>query len=127
VSVQTPPRRLRQRLVEVQGQEEQARRRSAYAAAKAERDRLAEELARVYPGLAKQLADLAKRIKANDDMIQWINRKLPRGTDRLEGAEFIARYVPCRNWQSVPKILDQMTLPAFETDQMKRYLWPTSG
>ena len=39
--------RLRQRRAELQDQEEQARRHIAYEAAKAERDRLAEELGRV--------------------------------------------------------------------------------
>ena len=48
--------RLRERLTEVQAAEEDDRRRAAYEEARAERDELAAELARVYPPLATQLA-----------------------------------------------------------------------
>ena len=48
--------RLRERLTEVQAAEEDDRRRAAYEEARAERDELAAELARVYPPLAAQLA-----------------------------------------------------------------------
>jgi hypothetical protein len=50
--------RLRERLTEVQAAEEDDRRRVAYEKARAERDELAAEFARVYPPLAAQLADL---------------------------------------------------------------------
>jgi hypothetical protein len=46
---------------EVQSAEEDNRRRPAYEEARAERDELAAELARVYPPLAAQLADLLGR------------------------------------------------------------------
>ena len=55
--------RLRERLTEVQAAEENDRRRAAYEEARAERDELAAELARVYPPLAAQLADLLDRIE----------------------------------------------------------------
>lgn len=118
--------RLRDRLAEVQGQEQQARRQASYEAAKAERDRLAEELARVYPGLAAQLADLAKRISINNEAIERTNRKRPTGAEQLEGAEFVARGVDGRLWQAVPKLCGQLRLPAFEGDRSKPYLWPAS-
>jgi chromosome segregation ATPase len=117
--------RLRHRLAELQRQEEQARRQAAYEAAKSERDQLAEELARVYPALAAQLADLAKRIRANDATITSINRKLPARAERLDGAEVTARGLHIHVRHSVPRITSQMVLPAFEFEQMKPYLWPS--
>lgn len=101
---------LRHRLGEVQDQEEQARRRTAYEAAKAERDRLAEELGRVYPALAAQLADLAKRININDETIKTINEKRPAGRERLEGAEFLARSLHLHFRHAVPRIASRMKL-----------------
>src|SRR5512143_3720224 len=65
--------RLRERLTEVQAAEEDDRRRAAYEEARAERDELAAELARVYPPLAAQLADLLGRLRANDDRIEHMN------------------------------------------------------
>src|SRR4051812_21112174 len=84
--------RLGERLLEVRRQEEQARRRTAYDAALAERDALAAELAEVYPVLAGRLADLAARIAANDAVIERINLKsLPDGAKWLDGTELLAR------------------------------------
>ena len=71
--------KLGERLRVVKSQEEQARRRAAYDVAAAERDKLAAELAEVYPPFAEKLADLAARIAANDAVIGRINCKLPRG------------------------------------------------
>src|SRR5256885_1137105 len=47
--------RLRERLTEVQAQEEDARRLLGYDKARAERDRLAAELRALYPNVAAQL------------------------------------------------------------------------
>ena len=58
--------RLRERLTELQAAEEDNRRRAAYEEARAERDELAAEFARVYPPLAAQLADLLGRPVAYD-------------------------------------------------------------
>src|SRR5262249_54147423 len=77
--MQEAVRRIGERLREVKAQEEQERRRSAYDAALAERDKLAAELAEVYPPLAGKLADLAARVAANDAAIERINQKLPEG------------------------------------------------
>ena len=72
--------RLRDRLQELRDQEEDHRRCIAYEKVKADRDTLAEELARVYLPLATQLADLFRRIAANDYELEHINaRALPRG------------------------------------------------
>jgi hypothetical protein len=58
--------RQQKRRKELLAAEEDARRWVAYEQAKAEPDRLAEELARVYPPIAEQLAELVARIDAND-------------------------------------------------------------
>ena len=83
--------RLRERLTEVQSAEDDGRRRAAYEEARAERDELAAELARVYPPLAAQLADLLGRLRASDDRIEFINNALPRGRGPLLVAELVAR------------------------------------
>ena len=84
--------RLRERLTEVQSAEEDDRRRAAYEEARAERDELAAELARVYPPLAAQLADLLGRLRASDDRIEYMNaHALPRGCGPLLVAELVAR------------------------------------
>ena len=59
-------RRLGERLREVKEEEEQARRRAAYDITLVERDKLAAELAEVYPPFVEKLADLAARIRKND-------------------------------------------------------------
>jgi hypothetical protein len=64
--------KLRERLLVVKGDEEDARRLRIYEDAKAERDRLADEL-REYPATAARLAELLARIVANDTMIGQIN------------------------------------------------------
>jgi hypothetical protein len=84
--------RLRERLTELQTAEEDNRRRAAYEEARAERDELAAELARVYPPLAAQLADLLGRLRASDDRIEHMNaHALPRGCGPLLVAELVAR------------------------------------
>jgi hypothetical protein len=65
--------RLRERHTQLQAAEEDDRRRTAYEEARAERDELAAELARVYPPLADQLADLLERLRESDARIEHIN------------------------------------------------------
>jgi chromosome segregation ATPase len=84
-------RRLGERLRVVKSQEEQARRRAAYDAALVERDKLAVEVAEVYPPLAEKLADLAARVAANDAVIERVNRKLPDRAKWIDSAELVAR------------------------------------
>ena len=57
--LQEAVKRLGKRVREIKRQEDEARRRAAYKAAVAERDKLAAELAKVYPVVSEQLADLA--------------------------------------------------------------------
>jgi hypothetical protein len=120
--------KLRERLVAVKGDEENARRERAYQAVEAERDRLAEEL-KSYPEIAARLADLLVRIVANDAEIERINaHALPRERGRLLSAELVARGLAgwVLNAQPLAKRLtDELRLPAFELRPgSDGYLWP---
>jgi hypothetical protein len=122
--------RLRERLTELQGAEEDERRRTAYEEARAERDALAEELARVYPPLAAQLADLLGRVRANDERIEHINAHAPpRSCGPLLVAELVARGLDgfVQNSVNVPRIVRRVQLPAFEYDAHHPYVWPRSS
>jgi hypothetical protein len=127
--LQTATTRLRERLQEVRAQEEDYRRRLAYEEAKAERDQLAAELARVYPPMEAQLADLLARIKASDERIERINdRGLPSGAERLLVAELVARGLRgfVENSVDVTRITNQVRLPAFRYSQFEPFAWPRS-
>jgi hypothetical protein len=122
--------RLRERLTEVQAAEEDDRRRAAYEEARAERDELAAELARVYPPLAAQLADLLGRLRASDDRIEHLNaHALPRGCGPLLVAELVARELDSfeRELVYIPRIVRRVQLPAFEYDIHAPYAWPRSS
>jgi hypothetical protein len=122
--------RLRERLTELQTAEEDERRRAAYEAARAERDELAAELARVYPPLAVQLADLLGRVRANDECIEYMNtHALPRGCGPLLVAELVARGLDgfVQNSVNIPRIVRRVQLPAFEYDIHAPYAWPRSS
>ena len=122
--------RLRERLTEVQAAEEDDRRRAAYEEARAERDELAAELARVYPPLAAQLADLLGRLRASDDRIEHMNaHALPRGCGPLLVAELVARGLDgfVQNSVNIPRIVRRVQLPAFEYDIHAPYAWPRSS
>jgi len=116
--------KLRERLTVLKDQEENDRRQVAYDRAAAERDTLATELATLYPDVAPKLADLLKRIQANDTDIEIINRILPTGASRLLGAELQARGM--LGWVSngieTPRITDHLCLPAWAP--RSSYLWP---
>jgi hypothetical protein len=121
--------RLRERLTQVQAAEEDDRRRAAYEEARAERDELAAELARVYPPLAAQLADLLGRLRASDDRIEYMNaHALPRGCGPLLVAELVARELDSfvRELVYIPRIVGRVQLPAFEYDIHAPYAWPRS-
>jgi ATP-dependent Clp protease ATP-binding subunit ClpA len=122
--------RLRERLTQVQAAEEDDRRRAAYEEASAERDELAAELARVYPPLAAQLADLLGRLRASDDRIEYMNaHALPRGCRPLLVAELVARGFDgfVRDSVEIPRIARRVRLPAFECDIHAPYAWPQSS
>jgi hypothetical protein len=122
--------RLRERLKEVQAAEEDDRRRVAYEDARTERDQLAAELARVYPPLAAQLADLLGRLRASDDRIEHMNaHALPRGCGPLLVAELVARELDSfvRELVYIPRIVRRVQLPAFEYDIHAPYAWPRSS
>jgi hypothetical protein len=121
--------KLRERLAWLGAQEADARNQVAYDAAKAERDKLAEELADIYPEAAQRIAELLHRIVSNDAMLEQVNRKLPNGKGALLGAELVARNL--QNYQAgpmgtsfVPRLTQQAHLPAFQYDPSAPYLWP---
>jgi hypothetical protein len=121
--------KLRERLKAVKAQEENDRRQVAYAKASAVRDELAAELARVYPPLAAQLADLMARIFASDREIEHINaRALPAEAERLLVAELVARGLRgfVENSVEAVRITRDLRLPAFRFDQHDPYAWPRS-
>jgi hypothetical protein len=121
--------KLGERLREVKSQEEQARRQAAYDVALSERDRLAVELAEVYPPLAAKLADLAARVAANDAAIERVNQKLPDGATWIAGAEMIARQIQNFNDinnAAIPCITRHLRLPAFRYSGLDPYIWPSS-
>jgi chromosome segregation ATPase len=125
--LQEAVRRLGDRLREVKAQEEQARRRAAYDVALAERDKLATELAEVYPSLAAKLADLASRIATNDAEIERVNQRRPDGAAWIAGVEMIARQI--QNFNDVtaaapPRITTGLRLPAFKCAGLDPYTWP---
>jgi chromosome segregation ATPase len=116
-------RGLGERLSQVKAQEEQARRRAAYDAALAERDKLATELAEIYPSLAEKLADLAARVAANDAAIDRVNQKLPDGKKWLASAELVARQLKSffDGTAGIPRIAKHMRLPAFKYTGLDPY------
>jgi hypothetical protein len=119
--------KLKERLEEVKAQEEDDRRRVAYEKARAERDQLAAELADIYPTIADKLPKLLGRIAANDRMIEYINNHaLPREAARLLVAELAARGIGgfMIKGASVPRITEELRLPAFEHDVHHGYAWP---
>ena len=129
--LQTAVTKLRERLEQVSALEEKEdrRRQPAYDNAKAERDKLAKELARVYPAFEAQLADLLQRIEANDRQIEYINgHALPRGASPLLGAELVARGLGgfADGMSNVPRITQDLRLPAFEYSKFDPYAWPRS-
>jgi hypothetical protein len=93
------------------------RRQVVYERVKTEGDKLAAELAGIYPVFAEKLADLLPRIAANDREIEYINNHaLPRSGGRLLVAE--------KNSVQIPRITEELRLPAFDYSAHDRYAWP---
>jgi hypothetical protein len=117
-------RRLAYRLRELREEEEQGRRQAAYDQAKAETDSLAEELARLYPPVAAQLADILGRLDANDRKIEAINnRALPTGAERLRTAEMVGRGLKGFGGISPAPRMRDVILPSFHYSPHQRYTW----
>ena len=121
--LQTAVTRLQERLKEVRANEEDQRRWIAYEKAKAERDKLAEELKAIYPSFEAQLRDLLPRIAENDRQIEYINVRLPTGGDRLLVAELVARDLRgfAANSGNVPRITKTLHPPAFQFNRHDPY------
>ena len=125
--LQTAVTRLRERLEQVKAQEEDQRRQLVYDRVKAERDKLAAELAEIYPAFANKLADLLPRIAANDREVEYINgHALPSGAGRLLVAELVARNLEGfgKNFIRTPRITEELCLPTFEYSAHHPYAWP---
>jgi hypothetical protein len=119
--------RLRERLEQLKAQEEDQRRQLVYDRVKAERDKLAAELAEIYPPFAHKLAELLPWIAANDREIEYINAHArPSGAERLLVAELVARGMEgfVKNSMQTPRITEELRLPAFEYSAHDRYAWP---
>jgi hypothetical protein len=119
--------RLEGRLKEMLRAEEDARRQIEYDRAKAERDALAEEIKEVYPALARQLAELANRMAANDRALELINRaRRPTGAPALKLAEALARELAhvAAAGSDAPRIAKMLRLPAFVQKPNRPYEWP---
>jgi hypothetical protein len=124
--LETAVARLRDRLQDLKRQEEDRRRWIAYEKVKAEQDSLVEELARVYPPLAAQLADLFERIAANNREVEQTNRALPREADSLRSVELVARGLDgwVKNGIETPRLTRTLRFPAFVHDAHHPDLWP---
>lgn len=122
-------RRLTEKFKTVKEAHAQARLRAGYEAAVEERDALAAELASVYPEIEVTLADLLARIDANDKVIERINaRHLPKGGETIKPAEVVARDLPGFRDNSgyIPRITEELRLPAFRYKAGEAYVWPRS-
>jgi hypothetical protein len=124
--LQTAVTRLQERLKELRAQEEDDRRRATYEKVKAERDRLAAELADTYPAIERQLVDLFARLDANDREVKYLNAHLPTSTGRLLVAELVARGLDgfVKNATQISRMTEQLCLPAFECSVHHPLAWP---
>jgi chromosome segregation ATPase len=127
--LKTAVTRLTGRLKELRAQEEDQRRRVVYEKAKAERDRLAAELKRVYPAIEAQLGKLIPEIAENDRQVDYVNTELPKGAERLKSAELVARAIGA--WRidlaDVVRISQELCLPRFQHDAHSPYVWPINS
>jgi hypothetical protein len=120
-------KRLVGRLREVRRAEEDRRRQVAYDEVRAERDKLAIELATNYPRLVADLAELLSRVSANANRIDHINeRRLPTGAEQLLQAELKARGLNgfAKKGVDTPSLVHGTLLPSFIFDQFAPYTWP---
>jgi chromosome segregation ATPase len=115
---------LRERLKEVRAQEEDQRRQVAYDRVKAERDKLAAELAKIYdklvaelvkfyPDIEEKLRELLPRLEKSDREVKSVNGQLPSDADALREAELVASGLSSffQSGERVPSITEQLDLP----------------
>jgi hypothetical protein len=127
--LQVAVKRLGDRHRAVRAAEENQRRQLVYDRAILVRDKLAEELAQIFPPIVAQLAELMSRIDASDREIAYINsNRLPEGTERILGAELIARGMLgfVSNGVEALSIIRELRLPAFHFDPHAPYNWSGS-
>lgn len=82
---------LKDAIAAKEADESYQRRQDDYAAAKADRDELAELLRERVPALFAELVGLAAIIKASDQHLAAVNQNRPGDSDRLLSAEVVAR------------------------------------
>jgi hypothetical protein len=127
--LQVAVKRLGDRHRAVRAAEENQRRQLVYDRAILVRDKLAEELAQIFPPIVAQLAELMSRIDASDREIAYINsNRLPEGTERILGAELIARGMLgfVSNGVEALSIIRELRLLAFHFDPHAPYSWSGS-
>jgi hypothetical protein len=92
----------------------------------AKRDKLAAELANIYPAIERQLVDLFTRLDANDKEVNYLNTRLPTNTERLRLAELVARGLPglVKNGTQIERMKELLALPAFEYSALHPLAWP---
>lgn len=95
---------------------------------KVKRDKLAAELANIYPGIERQLVDLFTRLDANDKEVNYVNTRLPTNAERLRVAELVARGLPglVKNGMQIERMAELLALPAFEYSALHPLTWPRS-
>ena len=106
----------------MQAQEYLARWRGEFENLKVKRDGLAEELRAIYPKFEAKIADLFKRITANDAELSRLHQARSAGvTMHLLGAELVARDLE-RFTTREPSIARELKLPTFVPGE--RQAWP---
>lgn len=125
--------RLTDALREAQAREAETARRNEYEAARRERDALAKDLATVYPEAAAKIADLLRRMVANDARLAAVNASRPAGADWLFDVEHIVRRVDQSGAlviegafpSQVGRLADKIVLPAIDPQAMRaaRAFW----
>lgn len=114
---------LERRLQDVQAGEQAARNAVAYDEAKQELAALAEDIRKVYPKAAGQIADLIRRILACNAKIREANQSRPAGEPLLDFPEILARGVGPSNGEAL--LAHAVRLPAFVTKEcFFKPFWP---
>jgi hypothetical protein len=117
--------RLGKRLVELREAEEEAKHRRAYEEAREERDELADELSSLnYAMLAPALADVLKKIVANDRLLKMVNQHVHAGECLLASAEAEARGLGCvwvKDGRPIIRLTESVRLGPWDTSGRNLY------